>query len=152
MDRLLRSNAPAATILVRVAAGAVFLTEGIQKFLYPDALGVGRFVKIGIPAAQFFAPFVGVVEIVCGTLFLAGLFTRLSAVPLVIDMIVAIAITKVPLLLKSGFWVAAHESRTDFAMILSSLFLLLAGAGPWSVDSLLLARRTPESAPQLAAR
>ncbi len=93
MDRLLRSNALAATILVRLAAGAVFLTEGIQKFLYPDALGVGRFVKIGIPAAQFFAPFVGVVEIVCGTLFLAGLFTRLSAVPLVIDMIVAIATT-----------------------------------------------------------
>src|SRR5438128_2283109 len=86
MDRLLQSSAPAATLFIRLAAGAVFLTEGIQKFLYPDALGIGRFTKIGIPAPQFFAPFVGVVEIVCGALFLAGLLTRLAAIPLVIDM------------------------------------------------------------------
>lgn len=137
--RLLRSNAPAATILVRVATGAVFLSEGIQKFLFPNALGVGRFVKIGLPAPHLLAPFVAVVEIVGGALLVAGLVTRLAAIPLVIDMIVAIATTKLPMLVKSGFWSMAHEARTDFAMILGALFLLLVGAGPWSLDARLSA-------------
>ncbi|MGC2511991.1 MAG: DoxX family protein, partial [Acidobacteriaceae bacterium] len=58
----------AAIVLVRVLVGWVFLSEGIQKFLYPAALGVGRFAKIGIPAPQVMAPFVGGVEIVFGAL------------------------------------------------------------------------------------
>src|SRR5688572_31504892 len=101
---LLDSRAPRATILVRLLTGAVFLSEGVQKFLFPDALGVGRFVKIGIPAPEIMAPFVGVVEIVCGALLLVGLLTRLAAIPLIIDMIVAILSTKVPILQSDGFW------------------------------------------------
>jgi uncharacterized membrane protein YphA (DoxX/SURF4 family) len=82
--------------------GAVFLSEGIQKFLFPAALGVGRFTKIGIPAPQFFAPFVGVVEIVCGTLLIVGLVTRLAAIPLMIDISVAIITTKIPNVVYGG--------------------------------------------------
>ncbi|KFA92676.1 DoxX family protein [Archangium violaceum] len=138
-DRLLSSEAPPATLLIRVMVGAVFLSEGIQKFLYPGELGVGRFTKIGLPAPEVLAPFVGVVEIIGGTLLLLGLLTRLAAVPLIIDMLVAIASTKVPILLSRGFWSMAHESRTDFSMLLGSIFLLLVGAGPWSVDARLSA-------------
>jgi uncharacterized membrane protein YphA (DoxX/SURF4 family) len=123
-----------AIILVRLSIGAVFLSEGIQKFLFPDALGVGRFATIGLPAPYVLAPFVGIVEIVGGSLVLLGLFTRLAAVPLVVDMLVAIATTKVPILAKSGFWAMAHEGRTDWAMLLGSLFLMLVGAGRWSLD------------------
>jgi uncharacterized membrane protein YphA (DoxX/SURF4 family) len=115
----------------------VFLSEGIQKFLFPGDLGVGRFMKIGIPAPSFTAPFVGVVEIVFGACLIAGLLTRLSAIPLLIDISVAIATTKVPMLLHKGFWPAAHESRTDFCMLLGLLFLMFAGAGPISLDGLL---------------
>jgi len=114
--------------------GGVFVSEGIQKFLFPDALGVGRFIQIGIVAPALTAPFVGVVEIACGVLVVVGLKTRLAAIPLMVDMLVAFETTKVPILLKSGFWAAAHEARTDYAMFLGSLFLLLAGAGPVSVD------------------
>jgi putative oxidoreductase len=89
-----------ALLLARLAAGCIFLSEGIQKFLFPAELGVGRFAKIGLPAPQLLATFVGVVEIVCGALLIIGLVTRLSAIPLVIDMIVAIATTKVPMLSK----------------------------------------------------
>src|SRR5438309_10072466 len=103
-QRILGSNAPSATILVRLLVGWVFVSEGIQKFLFPDALGVGRFTKIGIPAPQFFAPFVGVVEIVCGAMLILGLLTRLASVPLLIDISVAIVTTKVPMLSKAGFW------------------------------------------------
>src|SRR6202142_2897220 len=84
-----------AILLIRVLVGWVFLSEGIQKFLFPDSLGVGRFVKIGIPWPQVMAPFVGVVEIVCGSLLLIGLVTRLATVPLIIDIAVAIYSTKV---------------------------------------------------------
>jgi putative oxidoreductase len=139
--RTLATDAPAAVLLIRLMVGGVFLSEGIQKFLFPDALGVGRFAKIGIPAPEVMAPFVGVCKIVCGVLFLLGLLTRLAAVTMIIDMLVAISTTKVPILLKSGFWSMAHEARTDYAMLLGSIFLLVVGAGAWSVDAM-LARNT----------
>ncbi|HEX9006059.1 MAG TPA: DoxX family protein, partial [Bacteroidota bacterium] len=102
-------------LLIRLLTGWVFLSEGIQKFLFPEALGVGRFVHIGIPAPVFMAPFDGVVEIVCGALLLVGLLTRLATIPLLIDMAVAIATTKVPMLIQKGFWAAAHEARVDIS-------------------------------------
>jgi uncharacterized membrane protein YphA (DoxX/SURF4 family) len=135
IQRLTRSSAPVATILIRILVGAVFFSEGIQKFLFSDALGVGHFAKIGIPEPLITAPFVGVVEIVFGAFLLLGFLTRLSAVPLLIDISVAIATTKVPILLDRGFWAAAHEARTDISVLLGLIFLLIVGAGPWSVDS-----------------
>ncbi len=151
MSLLKRSNetrAPAVVVLIRVMVGWVFLTEGIQKFLYPDALGAGRFVKIGIPAPEVMGPFVGGVEVVCGALLLVGLLTRLATIPLLIDICTAIVSTKVPMLLGHGFWGFAlaklprygflsmmHEARTDFSMLLGLVFLLIVGAGAWSVDA-----------------
>jgi uncharacterized membrane protein YphA (DoxX/SURF4 family) len=132
--QFLGSKAPAATVLIRLMVGWVFMSEGIQKFLFPTALGVGRFIKIGIPAPQFFGPFVGVVEIVCGTLLIVGLLTRLASIPLLIDIIVAIATTKIPMLSKSGFWAMTHEARTDFCMFLGLIFLLIVGSGTLSFD------------------
>ena len=148
IGRLAASSAPAAAVWIRIATGAVFLSEGIQKFLFPDALGSGRFEKIGIPSPAIMAPFVGAVEIVFGALILAGLLTRLAAIPLLIDISVAIASTKIPMLLHKGFWAAAHEARTDFAMLLGLLFLLLAGAGPWSLDGRLAQQVIAFTAPR----
>ncbi len=142
VDEITQRRAPAAVLLIRLTVGAVFASEGIQKFLFPAALGVGRFATIGIPAPEVMAPFVGAVEVVCGFLLILGLLTRLAAVPLLIDILVAIATTKVPLLLKSGFWAAVHEARTDYCMLLGLIFLLIVGAGPWSVDGRRAARRT----------
>jgi uncharacterized membrane protein YphA (DoxX/SURF4 family) len=134
-QKIVESDAPAAVILVRLLVGAVFLSEGIQKFLFADAVGAGRFAKIGIPAPEIMAPFVGTFEIVCGSLILVGLLTRLAAIPLIVVMLVAITTTKVPILLHDGFWKMAHEARTDWSMLLGSIFLLIVGAGTWSVDA-----------------
>jgi putative oxidoreductase len=134
LERLTRTDAPAATVLIRAAVGLVFLSEGVQKFLFPADVGAGRFEKIGIPYPDLAAPFTAVFEIVCGLLVVVGAFTRLAAIPLVVVMLVAIASTKIPMLLQSGFWKMAHGSRTDFAMLLGALFLAAVGAGPWSVD------------------
>lgn len=122
------------TLLLRILVGWVFLSEGIQKFLFPEALGTGRFTKIGIPLPQYTAPFVGVVEILFGSLLIVGLFTSLAAIPLLIDIAVAIATTKIPLLLKQGFWSAMHEARTDFCMLLGLIAIILFGAGRFSLD------------------
>ncbi len=150
MHDCLGTTAPGATVFVRVIVGWVFLSEGIQKFLLPDALGAGRFAHIGIPAPEIMGPFVGVVEIVCGASLILGLVTRLAAVPLFINISVAILSTKVPILLghgygmfslptlsRYGFWSMMHEARTDFAMWMGLLFLLFVGAGSISLDALI---------------
>jgi putative oxidoreductase len=131
-----------AVLLIRILVGWVFVSEGIQKFLFPDSLGVGRFVKIGIPWPQVMAPFVGVVEIVCGSLLLIGLITRLATVALLIDISVALYSTKIVALAKNGFWGTLHEARTDVSMLLGLIFLLLVGAGAWSLDGWLTERRS----------
>ncbi len=121
-------------ILIRIMVGVVFISEGIQKFLFSESLGVGRFIKIGIPAPEVMAPFVGLVEAVCGAMILLGIFTSLASIPLIISMSVAIWTTKIPMLLENGFWKMAHEARTDWAMILGLIFLLISGGGRWSFD------------------
>jgi uncharacterized membrane protein YphA (DoxX/SURF4 family) len=136
-----RTNAPAASLVIRLMVGAVFLSEGIQKFLFPDQLGAGRFMKIGLPMPDVLASLVGTFEIACGSLVLLGLVTRLAVMPLLAIMAVALAATKWPMLADQGFWHMAHESRTDWSMTLGSLYLLIAGAGPWSIDSRLASRR-----------
>jgi len=152
-SRRLPSEAPAAVLLIRLLVGGVFFEEGIQKFLFPELLGAGRFGRIGIPWPSLSGPFVGAVEIFCGALLLAGFLTRLAAIPLLADISVAIAATKIPILLghaygpfhlaqlnRYGFWSMASESRTDFSMLLGLLFLLSVGAGPWSLDALVFRR------------
>jgi uncharacterized membrane protein YphA (DoxX/SURF4 family) len=139
--RVTSSRAPGAVILIRLLVGAVFLSEGTQKFLFPGQLGVGRFMKIGLPMPEFLGPFVATFEVACGTLVLLGLFTRLAVIPLLVIMAVALTTTKWPMLASQGFWHMAHESRTDWSMTLGSLYLLIVGAGPWSLDGTLVRRR-----------
>jgi putative oxidoreductase len=149
---LLATSAPGWSILVRLLVGlAVFFPEGIQKLIFPDILGAGRFANIGIPYPDLMGPLVGIVETICGALIIVGLFTRLAAVPLIIIMVVAIASTKIPILLghdfwifhlpklaRYGFWSMMHEARADLVMLFASIYLLIEGAGVWSLDALLI--------------
>jgi uncharacterized membrane protein YphA (DoxX/SURF4 family) len=148
LQKLATTRAPSATILIRLLTGGIFLSEGIQKFLFPDMLGAGRFEKIGIPNPHFFGPFVGACELVGGILLLAGLVTRLVSIMLLISMTVALISTKLPVLVghpvwgfslpklqQYGFWSTLHEARADFSVIFCLLFLLVVGAGPWSIDA-----------------
>jgi uncharacterized membrane protein YphA (DoxX/SURF4 family) len=147
-DLIFDASGPKAAILIRLMVGAVFVSEGLQKFLFPEQLGAGRFERIGFAGAHWLAPFVASFEIACGTLVLLGLATRFAVLPLVAIMLTAIATTKLPILLggalgpfhlpdlaHTGFWAMAHETRTDGSMLLGSLFLFIVGAGPWSLDA-----------------
>ena len=150
----LSTDAAPWTILVRLLVGlVVFFPEGLQKLIFPELLGAGRFAKIGIPLPELMGPFVGIVETICGALIILGLFTRFAAIPLIIIMIVAILSTKVPILLgqdfwifhlpkfaRYGFWSMMHESRADLTMLLGTIYLLIAGGGRGSLDAYLAGR------------
>lgn len=140
------------SILVRLMLAGVFIPEGIQKLIFPEILGTGRFIGIGIPWPEVMGPFVGWVEFLSGVLLLLGLFSRFAAVPIIVVMLVAIIATKIPILLGSdwlifnvrelsryGFWSMAHETRTDWAMLLGAIYVLLSGGGRWSMDNRLFA-------------
>lgn len=152
-NKLLDASAPAHVALIRLTVGAVFFSEGIQKFLYPEFVGVGHFEKMGFENPALIAPFVATFEVLCGTLLLIGLGTRLAVVPVMVIMLVALVTTKIPVLLGEdflgfkvrelkyyGFWSMAHEARTDFAMLMGSLFLLISGGGRFSFDRVLTKR------------
>ena len=132
--RSIRTDNAPTTILIRLMVGTVFLSEGIQKFLFPAIRGAGRFEKIGLPSPETLGPLVGGFEILCGTLILLGFLTRWASVPLIVIMVVAMATTKADIFINEGFWEMMHAARTDFAMFLGSLFLFIKGGGRWSAD------------------
>lgn len=135
-ESIIHTDKSNTTILIRCMVGAVFLSEGIQKFLFPDLRGAGRFEKIGLPEPEFLGCFVGSFEMLCGLLILVGLFTRLASIPLIIVMLVAISTTKADVLADKGFWEMLHGSRTDWSMLLGNIFLFIKGGGRWSIDSI----------------
>jgi uncharacterized membrane protein YphA (DoxX/SURF4 family) len=139
-SRMMRTSAPGAVIWIRFLTGGVFFIEGLKKFLFAGQWGAGRFARIGIPLPAFTGPFVGGVEIVCGLLLLLGLLTRLGAIVLLINISVAIATTKIPILIKSGFFAMEDPARTDYSMLMSLIFLAAVGAGRWSLDSIFWSR------------
>jgi putative oxidoreductase len=155
LDRILQTRDDVSLVLIRLSVGLiVFFPEGLQKLLFPDILGAGRFAAIGIPWAGVLGPFVGVVEIVCGAAIIAGLLTRLAVIPLLIILIVAVLSTKVPILLghdflifhlprlgRYGFWSMQHEARVDLCMLLACLYLLVTGSGACSIDARLQHQR-----------
>ena len=132
--KLLKTDDSKTTMLIRIMVGVVFLSEGIQKFIFPAIRGAGRFESIGLPSPEFLGYFVGSFEVICGLLIVIGLFTRFAALPLLTIMIVAISTTKIQIGMNDGLWQMLHAARTDFSMLLGSIFLLIRGGGNWSFD------------------
>ena len=138
INALLHTTDNHRSLIPRIIVGLVFISEGIQKFLFPDLVGAGRFDKIGFSNPEFLALYVASFEIFCGFLVLIGFVIRLTAIPLLIIMTTAIISTKIPILVNKGFWSMAHESRTDFAMFLLLVYLIIYGAGKWSIDNIFI--------------
>ena len=153
------TDGPKSTLLLRLMAGGVFFWEGLLKFVYVNQ-GVGRFTKLGIPFPHFTAAFIGYLEIFGGLLLLSGLMTRLIAIPFIAEMIVAVLSTKISLYLGTsplplppappqiGFWAVLHEIRSDYAQIITVIFLLVNGPGQWSLDAVLLRKWRKDPTPE----
>lgn len=131
---ILKTTDDHRSLIPRLVVGLVFLSEGIQKFLFPESLGAGRFEKIGFANPEGLSALVATFEILCSLMMLAGFFVRLATIPLLTIMVTAIITTKIPILTGKGFWQMAHESRTDFAMTMLLIFILVYGAGKLSAD------------------
>ena len=140
-------------LILRLMAGGVFFWEGILKFVYVNQ-GVGRFTKLGFPYPAETAHFVATFEIIGGLFLIFGLFTRVAAFYFIVQMIIAVLSTKIDLYLgtsplplppappKQGIWAVLHEIRSDYAQILTCLFLLIEGAGRRSLDFMISASRS----------
>jgi putative oxidoreductase len=130
------TEAPRSVLLVRIAVGLIFFTQGILKYIDPN-IGVVRFTRIGFSHPYFTAHFVGTFEVLCGLLLLLGLGTRLVSIPLLTVIVTALATTKVPELFRSnqGFWYMISDARTNFAMFCCLVFLISMGGGSWSLDA-----------------
>ncbi len=136
---------PSAILIIRLMTGSVFVWEGILKFVYTNQ-GMGRFTKLGFPFPEMTAHIIAIGEITGGLLLIFGLFTRVTAFYFIIQMIVAVLSTKIDLYFgtsplplppappKMGLWAVLHEIRSDYAQILTCLFLLMEGAGRRSLD------------------
>ncbi|MDZ7774232.1 MAG: DoxX family protein [Bacteroidales bacterium] len=135
-NMLVSTSGDNRSLIPRIIVGLVFLSEGLQKYIIPEVTGTGRFENIGFDNAEFLAYFVATFEIISGILLLAGFMTRLSAFPPLIIMITAIITTKIPMLADNGFWAMAHAARTDFAMTMLLIYLIVYGGGKGSVDRL----------------
>jgi uncharacterized membrane protein YphA (DoxX/SURF4 family) len=132
-------------LIIRLMAGSVFFWEGMLKFVYPNQ-GVGRFTKLGFAFPATTAHIIAVGEIVGGLLLVFGLLTRVVAFYFIVQMLVAVISTKIDLYFgtsplplppappKVGIWAVLHEIRSDYAQILTCLFLLVEGAGRRSLD------------------
>lgn len=134
---ILATSDDAKIIIPRLIVGLVFLSEGIQKFIFPGVLGPGRFEKIGFGNPGFWAYFTAIFEIICGFSVLLGFMTRVASIPLLIIMITAFITTKWPILISHGFWPFAHEYRTDFSMTLLLIYLVISNGGRWSLNDLI---------------
>lgn len=132
---ILRSLPSRTTIIIRIMVSVVFISEGLQKIIFPEIRGAGRFRSIGLPEPEFLGYAIGITEVICGLLILSGFLTRLAAIPLMIIMLTAFAATKADIYVNEGFWGFMHQSRTDWAMLLGSIFLFIKGGGKWSVDN-----------------
>src|SRR5690349_5178523 len=149
-------DGPRATIILRVMAGTVFFWEGVMKFVFANQ-GVGRFTKLGFPAPHFTATADGWFEIIGGLLLITGFLTRVIAIPFIIEMLVAMASTKIPMYLGTsplplppvppqvGFWAVLHEIRSEYAQLACCAFLVFDGPGRWSIDAILKQPHGPSS-------
>jgi putative oxidoreductase len=119
-----------APLALRFAAGMVFIAHGWMKVENGMPATADFFAGLNIPFPMLNAYFVTAVELLGGTFLILGILTRLSALALAGDMLVA-AIT---VHFKNGFFV--HEGGYEFVMVLFAicLYLMLAGAGKWSLD------------------
>jgi putative oxidoreductase len=123
----------AGPTLARLTVGWIFVVSGWGKLHNLDQV-INYFGELGIPHPELQAPFASGTELVCGTLVLIGLFTRVAGVPLIITMVVAILTAQ----RDNVHGVADLFGLIEWCYIALLVWLGVAGPGPLSIDALLV--------------
>ena len=140
MTRLSARNRDLALLGLRIGLGILFLLAGWAKVSHVAGV-VGLWQRLHLPLPHVFGPIHAVVEFGGGILLIAGLFTRLIAFLIAVDMLGALFLVKIhtPTFIQQewlAFWM--------------SLALLLLGAGSLSVDAALQRRRVSRTSQSTA--
>lgn len=141
-------TAPWGIALLRVVTGIIFLMHGQQKLFELGLGGVsGMMTGLGVPAPGLMALVVTLVELVGGLALILGAFTRVAAVLVATDVLVAFFLVHLP----NGFF--AQNGGVELVLLLATagVTLLLTGPGAMAVDSLLPVERRLQSAPLASA-
>ena len=134
---ILAPNLDAALLVLRIALGVTMIAHGYQKvFTFGFAGVTSGFVQMGVPMATVTAPLIALLELFGGVAVLIGLLTRLAALGFVFDMLGAAAFVH----FKNGFFLPTGFEFV-FVLLLIAVTLMLAGAGRFSVDAMIAARR-----------
>lgn len=116
-------------LVLRVAVGIFMLVHGYQKLGWLLAGGELKFgdpIGIGPALSLYLAVFA---EFICSVFLILGLATRFALIPLIVTMLVAVFIVHAP----DGF----DKKELGLHYLVSYLFLLVTGAGKYSVDNLI---------------
>ncbi len=139
MNPITKDKATSAGLLIlRLFLGLGLVAHGLQKFMEFGMTGfAGYLEKLGAPAPYASAWLSAGTELIGGALIAAGLFTRLAAIPLALNMTVA------ALLAHSGYFITNTPPGREYALNLAAAFVALAmtGAGRYSIDHRLALRQ-----------
>ena len=123
----LNSLQPLGLLILRVSLALIFFSHGYPKLAHAGAGMQGFFVQHGMPG--YFVYISGVMEVFGAILLFLGLFTRVTALLLAIEM--GVAIWKVH---SAGGYLAVHNYEFPLAMLAACFALASVGAGLLSLD------------------
>ena len=132
---LLPQRLSAALAILRIVLGGIFIAHGAQKLFVFGLTGVvGAFGQMGIPLPEVIGPAIAFLEFFGGIALILGLVTRPVALLIAFDMLGAIALVRIGKGLIGGY-------EFELSLMGSALALALAGAGEYSLDRILAARK-----------
>ena len=128
--RFLQKLRPLALLLLRCGLALVFVYHGYPKLFGKTAVFVSAFERLGLPG--YFVYIAGMIEVFGGLMLVLGLYTRLAALLLLLDMTAAMWKYN----FNEGLY-AVREYELPLVLGLAALAVATTGAGPFSLDHLI---------------
>ena len=120
----------AALLVLRLVLGGMILVHGLTKLPPPPTFIIGVLAKANLPEVLAYGVYIG--EIVAPILLIVGVWTRLAALAIVINMVVAVLLVDLPRLFSLNQY-GGYALEVEAMFLFTAVALALAGAGRYSV-------------------